>query len=425
MALNVSNRRVKTEGGERFSILLAGAPATPLFYPAIFAVEQRRSAGLAANTLWRDGQALMPLLLWAHRHGIDLEERFARGDFLTKTEVASFARAAKRTLPRLRSPAALSRSAAPSRNAPTSLEAFRSPHVPSEKGVATDWSSFRIWIAREYLSWLADKTSPYQALSDRAHQERTTAREEMRRALESHMTGGRGRSKRKEGLSEAQQARLLDVIRPDSPQNPWVDPYVRVRNQSLITFLLALGPRKGEALKQKIVHVDMGRLEVSIVRKPDDPDDGRRLEPNVKRAGRVAPMDRDVADQLSDYISDWRSTVPGAEKTDFLFLTARGQPMSHEAVQKVFTTLRKEVPELPNNLSSHLLRHTWNDNYSVQMDKNRVSATDEIRTRSYLMGWSETSGTAARYTQRSTRKRAAEHSRASQKKLLRKQNDNA
>jgi len=427
MALNVSNRRAKTEGGERFSILLAGAPQTPLFYPTVFAVEQRRSAGLAANTLWRDGQALMPLLLWADRQGIDLEQRFGQGDFLTKVEVASYARAVKRTLPRLRSLAAPARRATPSRNAPTNLETFRSPHVPSEKGVATDWSSFRIWIAREYLSWLADKTSPYQALSDRAHQERTAAREQMRSALKSHMTGRGGRSKRKEGLSERQQARLLDVIKPDSPENPWVQPYVRVRNQCLITFLLGLGPRKGEALKQRIAHVDMGRLEISIVRRPDDPDDDRRLEPNVKRVGRIVPMERDVADQLSDYISDWRTALPGAEKTDFLFLTAQGRPMSHEAVEKVFTTLRNEFPELPDNLSSHILRHTWNDNYSVQMDKNRVNSTDEIRTRSYLMGWSQTSGTAAQYTQRSTRNRAAEHSRAMQKKVVgnRKTNDNS
>jgi integrase len=425
MALNLQNRRARTEGGERFSMLLAGAPLTPLFYPTVFAVEQRRSAGLAANTLWADGQALMPLLLWANRHGIELEQRFAEGNFLTATEVSSFARAAKRRLRHLRRAAAPGRTAPPGRNAPTNLEAFRSPHVPPEKGVATDFSSFRIWVAREYLSWLADKTSPYQALSDRAHRERTEAREEMRRALKSHLTGRGGKSKRKEGLTERQQSRLLEVIKPDSPENPWVQPYVRVRNQCLVTFLLGLGPRKGEALKQTIGHVDMGQLEVSIVRKPDDPNDSRRLEPNVKRVGRIVPMEREVADQLSDYISDWRAVLPGAEKTDFLFLTVKGKPMSHEAVHKVFTVLRNAVPELPDNLSSHLLRHTWNDNYSVQMDKNRVTSANEIRTRSYLMGWSETSGTAARYTQRSTRKRAAEYSRASQKRVMGMPNGNA
>jgi hypothetical protein len=61
MALDVSNRRAKTQGGERFSILLAGAPQTPLFYRTVFAVEQRRSAGLAANTLWRDPAQLPPI----------------------------------------------------------------------------------------------------------------------------------------------------------------------------------------------------------------------------------------------------------------------------------------------------------------------------------------------------------------------------
>jgi integrase len=420
MALNIQQRMARTAGGERFSVLVAGDPPTPLFYPTVFAVEQRRSAGLAANTLWRDGQALMHLLIWADQAGIDLEQRFKIGDFLTKGEIASYARAARRTLPRQRSLVAVRRSLSPRPIGLTRLEPFRSPHVPSEGGVATQWASFRIWLARAYLTWLADRTSPYHALSDRAYQERKAAKEEMSRALDSHMSAAGRTSAPKEGLSEAQQERLLDVIRPDSPENPWSHPYVRVRNEALIKFLLALGTRKGEALKQKISHVDIGRLQVSIVRNPDDPDDTRRREPNVKRTGRIVPMDGRVADLLTDYISDWRSEVPGSERTDFLFLTIGGAPMSHEAVHKVFATLRAMFPELPSNLSAHLLRHTWNDNYSIQIDKNSVSATDEIRTRSYLMGWSETSGTAARYTQRSIRKRSAEHSRASQARLLEK-----
>ena len=58
--------------------------------------------------------------------------------------------------------------------------------------------------------------------------------------------------------------------------------------------------------------------------------------------------------------------------------------MSAEAVHKVFRTLREVITELPQNLSAHLLRHTWNDNYSITMDANRVDPVNETRTRSYI-----------------------------------------
>ena len=132
-------------------------------------------------------------------------------------------------------------------------------------------------------------------------------------------------------------------------------------------------------------------------------------------------MDASLSDILCDYITDWRSNVPRAEKTDYLFLTIDGKPMSAESVHKVFRTLREEIAELPKNLSAHLLRHTWNDNYSFTMDANHVDPVNETRTRSYLMGWRETSGSAGRYTNRSTQRRANEHSMVVQRRTFKKE----
>jgi integrase len=205
--------------------------------------------------------------------------------------------------------------------------------------------------------------------------------------------------------------RLREVISPESPNNPWTNPFVRVRNQVFIEHLLGVGARQGEALKQKTEHVNMNRLEVRVERAPDDADDSRRTEPNVKRLGRVLPIDEPLATYLFDYITDWRSSIPGSERSKYLFLSIAGNPLSQESVHKIFRTLRARIPDLPRNLSAHLLRHTWNDNYSLLMDRNRVQEADEVRTRSYLMGWKEGSGTAARYTRRSTRNRANKFSR--------------
>lgn len=421
MAWIVDHRRFKAEDGERFSLLLAGQPATPLFYPTVYSVEYRRSRGLAASSIWNDEEALKHLVVWAHTKKIDLDARFAEGAFLTDAEVASYARACKQAHRSLRK-ASTDRPvlvADPAGMLKAGRETFRAASLPSEPSVGMSLEDTRLRIAREYLGWLADKTTPMVGISESALKARTDRKNEMLRKLKSYEPGRpRGGGLPKTGLTEEQQTTLLEVIRPDSPRNPWKGQYVRERNQVLIVYLLGLGPRKGEAQKQQVAHIDMQKQQVSIVRNPDAIDDDRRIEPNVKRVGRILPMDSLLSDLLSDYITLWRSAVPGSEKTDYLFLTVDGNPMSAEAVHKVFKTLREAVPELPQNLSAHMLRHTWNDNYSITMDKHKVDPVNETRTRSYLMGWRETSGSAARYTTRSTRRRANEHSKATQRQTF-------
>jgi len=57
------------------------------------------------------------------------------------------------------------------------------------------------------------------------------------------------------------------------------------------------------------------------------------------------------------------------------------------------------------------------------MDKNRVGEEQEKKARSYLMGWSETSGTAATYTRRHTRKKAQAASLRLQENIIGRTND--
>jgi hypothetical protein len=51
------------------------------------------------------------------------------------------------------------------------------------------------------------------------------------------------------------------------------------------------------------------------------------------------------------------------------------------------------------------------------MDRRKVAEETERKTRSYLIGWSETSGTAATYTRRHVRNLAQEALRAMQDRL--------
>jgi integrase len=119
-----------------------------------------------------------------------------------------------------------------------------------------------------------------------------------------------------------------------------------------------------------------------------------------------------------------RAVQPGARKHDFLFVSEdNGAPLSISSLTKIFLILRTKCPDLPRDLSAHVLRHTWNDRYSETMDKRQVAEESEKKMRSYLMGWSETSGTAAIYTRRHIRKRAQEASLAMQERLFRQEKE--
>lgn len=99
--------------------------------------------------------------------------------------------------------------------------------------------------------------------------------------------------------------------------------------------------------------------------------------------------------------------------------------MSLPALNKVFNVLREKCPELPTSLSPHVMRHSWNDRFSEEMDKRQTAEESEKKIRSYLMGWSETSSTAATYTRRHTRKKAQEVSLKMQEQIKGKDQGNA
>lgn len=94
--------------------------------------------------------------------------------------------------------------------------------------------------------------------------------------------------------------------------------------------------------------------------------------------------------------------------------------MTLATVGKLFKELRERCPSLPEGLTGHVLRHTWNDAFSKKMDEGGVTPENERQARSYLMGWSPTSETAAVYTRRYVRNKAKEVSLGLQDQLVNK-----
>jgi integrase len=231
-------------------------------------------------------------------------------------------------------------------------------------------------------------------------------------------TAHKARSSR-EGLSRTDLEKLFEIIDPDCPTNPWTSRFARVRNHVLILWALLLGPRRGELLSARVTDIDFRENTFTVVRRPDALLDPRKRQPLVKTAGRVALVSDPLIELTKNYIFTVRRQVSGARRHPFLFVDVRsGRPLSHSGFTKVFAVLRQHLGDIPT-LTAHVLRHTWNDHFSALMEKHSIPEADEVKFRSYLQGWRESSQTAATYTKRYVRERARAASLSLQEEMAR------
>ncbi len=392
-----------------------------MFAPTVFALTEVRGKNRAANTIGIVLRSVMAFHLFLDARGIDFDGRLASGELLSLGEVEDLARLCRRPLAEL---AALSQPSEGTALNVVSLEKVRmGAQKTSAAGVDPDVAASRLRYIRMYLQWLATERLSRPGLAHLVASRLGVAARFVAEAIDTRISHGTGRNAlgQREGVSDEIVAEILRVVDPHSPDNPWRDQHTRYRNALLVHWLLYLGLRIGEALGVRVSDIVAYRKEVTIHRRADDPDDPRRYQPQTKTRARVLPISGTLLAETQAYILNYRGALPQAKKHAFLFVASRtGQPMSLAAVGKLFTELRERCPSLPEGLSGHVLRHTWNDAFSKRMDEAGVTPENERQARSYLMGWSPTSDTAAVYTRRYVRNKAKEVSLGLQDQLVNK-----
>ncbi|AEC21385.1 integrase family protein [Pusillimonas sp. T7-7] len=405
--------------GERFPLLTRDG--MPLWATTLYSLTELRAKNRATKTLEAHLRALALFYVFLDQHGIDLDYRISEGETLHMHEVDELIQNC-----RLQMREAYQNNAAADSLSPGfrigNLERFRkSPDMRRQKSVVPHLAATRIQAICNYFEWLMlDRIDRIRA-NPNLRQMLETSFQRTLNALRarSPRIDLRGKVLEREGLSLEAQRRLLEVIDPWFPGNPWRNWGAKVRNQLIIEWLYRLGVRRGELLGIRIGDIDFRKGQVTIHRRADDKQDPRKNQPNVKTKARVLSVDQDLLKKTQEYIMNFRRRLEGARRHDFLFVTVdTGKPISIPAFDKIFKVLRSSGNDLPVLLFAHLLRHTWNDNFSRQMDKNEVPEDKERKYRSYLMGWSETSGTAATYTRRHTRKVAEKISLSMQARVI-------
>ncbi|MYM96147.1 tyrosine-type recombinase/integrase [Rugamonas sp. FT81W] len=370
-------------------LLIDSTTGVGLYEPTAFSLALR-STGAKRNTLTIALRAVQFLYESISDAGFDLMERAKNNDLLTLGEVEALVAQCKY----FKSDLPESDNTKTYSNVSAIGGKLRRKVLYGTKPVKNGTTASRLIYITAYITWFSDYVFMLKTPENRM--EFKTVSEKVIKALKAR-TPKKSSKKVKKGITKKQESLLLEVVGPAAPGNPWNGEFVRKRNNLIIRILLSFGIRKGELLGLKIKDISFKDNTVFVARRPDDPEDPRKRQPEAKTAERILPMGPSLVELLKQYLVD-RNNLDAARRHPFVIVSDDGAPLALNSVDYLFSTLRNAFPALAP-ISAHILRHTWNDRFSEVASK-MMNPAEEKKARNYFMGWSEESEMAENYTVR-------------------------
>jgi integrase len=401
-------------------MLLRRQTGQPVHEVVLFIGTKYRTRGRSAETIHQAVRSLALLHSELDAAKIDLQERLKEGRFLTVIEVHRIAAAAQY---RLDDDEAGVEGGATGSNV-VNVERLRLRHKSKRERRTVDVATVanRIRHFGAFLTFLVE----YAVAELPAHQAEKLEVDSARvlKALKAQVPAVSKRAKldARMGLTEEVERRLLEVVRPDSPENPWKSKFVAKRNWLVIVLLLATGMRRGEMLGLQIGDLHQTQPKLRIIRRADSGTDPRVHQPNTKTYDGEIELSLPLMKVLWNFINNDRRAIKAARKFPQVFVADDGNPLSLDSIDKLFATLRRACPGLPRDLTSHVLRHTWNDRFSEQAEAMGLSPEIEKKARANQQRWSEQSDMADTYTKRYNERKGREVALRLQQKLEEKTN---
>jgi integrase len=346
---------------------------------------------------------------------VDLLGRFAGGQFLAIPELNRIALAAQYRLKHLEEDKAVEDK--PGLKKLSHIRFRRKSSRPEHKAVDVNTQASRLRYIADYLSFLSDSIA--SNLPKNQREAFIAERERSLRFFQASMpqVSRRVRLNARVGLDEDETNRLLSIVDPNSSANPWDREFVRKRNWLIVVLLLASGMRRGELLGLQIGDIHPNQPKIRIIRRADAEEDARRIQPNTKTNEREIELSPAIMRALWSFLNNERHAITAARRIPQVIVSDEGAAFSHASIDKLFAQLRAACPGLPMRLTSHVMRHTWNDRFSEQAEALGLSDTVEQKARNLQQGWSDNSTIASTYTRRYTARKGREISLKLQERL--------
>lgn len=387
-----SVKLLRFRSGERFPSVVDGRGLLAT-QPNIYALTSLRNRENAAGTGEKRLRAITVALNWAALRNVDLRARAESFELLSSLEVEDLRDALR-----------------------TNLRAAK-----GRKGKATVRSDHfvnRCHAVRDYLVWHAESALQRIRVGDTRLKEARLALDRFVAVMDDGLPSGK--SAEKDPVAPDAFTRLLAAAAPGSPNNPF-QPQHQHRNYALLLLYYETGMRRGEALllKGEDLALHVTQPSVTVVRRPDDPDDPRCAEPRVKTLGRPIPITRELAQALDVWIRQHRNDptrYPGAKRVPYVFVSRTGKPLSLRSVNDMYELLREKVEGLPAGLNTHANRHDANTRFSKGGKALGWTDAEMQLARNNHFGWVKGSEQGVHYNKQHAREMSEAYVNALQRK---------
>lgn len=384
----LTEKIVIIDNKERFPVLL-NEDGFPLFLANYYLLSMCRGQQDAFNTIRQKLRSIMCLYMWCDLNDIDIEHRFKSGNLLTITEIDSlhdFLKIRKNDIYTV-----YLQNYEESRSNHYSSK-FKKLHSININYVSRNTYLIRSMYVSKYIEWLIIMLLQYIDRKSDMYLNTINPKNEMMKHFTARAKYHKKNSTCTSNKTFDKQVEqlIIEVIAPNSPSNPWREGFVKLRNQAFLLLALCSGLRRGEMLKLQLGDIDWVTKTASVVRRPDDPADKRKFEPNVKTQERIVPIQSEVIIHLYDYVKQ-RKKLKQAKFHPYIFVNRKGSALSYNSAGDIYLKLRSCVDGVPDTISQHSVRHTWNLRFSELMKGESLSQEAIDNYRKALMGWSKAS----------------------------------
>ena len=392
--------------GERFLLLINKETGLPDFYSTLWVTLELRYS--AVNTIRNKLVTLQWLMEWENNNNLIISDLIKNEKMLTESELESLFRHIQINAAKQKKTNYIKKRFF-TKGRIQFIDSYPSVSLSHKYNRLTTFSEYILFLSKtikiscEYRKNLMEIISLIKARRPKNHKASIK--------LESELPDGL--------LDE-----FMSIANFSNPNNPFRDIGIRKRNHLMFILLKDLGIRRGELLSIKIDCIDIATARPSILikRTHDDKYDTRRNQAVAKTKERRLPISNHIAQLIDDYIMNYRSKIPYANKHPYLFVTHRkgktlGHPISTSSFDNVIVPTMKTVNQKFSIIHPHIFRHEWNLEFSRKIDKNNaelkhnishkdfISPEKEIKMRQHLMG--HTSERSAHvYNQRYIREKA-------------------